>query len=48
MDSDESIVITGISGKLPESENIQEFTDLLLSGEDLVTENDRRFKAGLA
>lgn len=40
-------MIAGISGKLPESENLQEFWDNLISGVDMVTKDDRRWKAGL-
>lgn len=41
------IVITGMSGRLPESENLDEFRDNLLSGTDMVTEDDRRWAPGL-
>ncbi|XP_039332582.1 fatty acid synthase [Saimiri boliviensis] len=43
----EEVVIAGMSGKLPESENLQEFWDNLISGVDMVTDDDRRWKAGL-
>ncbi|MFH4976009.1 hypothetical protein AB6A40_002718 [Gnathostoma spinigerum] len=43
----EEIVITGVSGRFPRSENIQEFGDLLLNGEDLVTEDDLRWPPGI-
>ncbi|XP_054986055.1 fatty acid synthase [Sorex araneus] len=43
----EEVVIAGLSGKLPESDNIQEFWDNLVGGVDMVTEDDRRWKAGL-
>lgn len=39
-------MIAGISGKLPESENLQEFWDNLIGGVDMVTDDDRRWKAG--
>jgi hypothetical protein len=42
------IVITGVSGRFPRCENIQEFGDLLLAGEDLVTEDDLRWPPGLS
>lgn len=42
----EEVVIAGISGKLPESENLQEFWDNLIGGVDMVTDDDRRWKAG--
>ncbi|MCQ8064004.1 polyketide synthase, partial [Salmonella enterica] len=37
----------GMSGKLPESENLQEFWANLIGGVDMVTDDDRRWKAGL-
>ena len=33
----DDIVISGISGKLPESDNIQEFADNLFNGVDMIT-----------
>nr|DBA27527.1 TPA: hypothetical protein GDO54_008007 [Pyxicephalus adspersus] len=43
----EEIVIAGIAGRLPESDNLQEFWDNLIQGVDMVTEDDRRWKPGL-
>ncbi|XP_016070948.1 PREDICTED: fatty acid synthase [Miniopterus natalensis] len=43
----EEVVIAGISGKLPESENLEEFWANLIGGVDMVTDDDRRWKAGL-
>lgn len=43
----EDIVIAGIAGRLPESDNLQEFWENLLNGVDMVTEDDRRWKPGL-
>ncbi|XP_054249700.1 fatty acid synthase [Indicator indicator] len=43
----EDVVIAGISGKLPESENLQEFWENLMNGVDMVTEDDRRWKPGI-
>ncbi|TRZ14389.1 hypothetical protein HGM15179_012680 [Zosterops borbonicus] len=43
----EDVVIAGISGRLPESDNLQEFWDNLLNGVDMVTEDDRRWKPGI-
>lgn len=40
-------MIAGMSGKLPESENLQEFWANLIGGVDMVTDDDRRWKAGL-
>lgn len=42
----EEVVIAGIAGKLPESENLQEFWENLINGVDVVTEDDRRWKPG--
>lgn len=39
-------MIAGMSGKLPESENLQEFWTNLIGGVDMVTDDDRRWKAG--
>ncbi|XP_025270792.1 fatty acid synthase-like [Camponotus floridanus] len=41
------IVIAGISGRLPESSNIEEFKENLMKGTDMVTEDERRWKPGL-
>ncbi|NXJ82917.1 FAS synthase, partial [Trogon melanurus] len=43
----EDVVITGIAGRLPESDNLQEFWENLLNGVDMVTEDDRRWKPGI-
>lgn len=40
------IVITGLSGRLPESSNIEEFKEKLFAGVDLVTDDERRWPAG--
>lgn len=39
-------MIAGIAGRLPESDNLQEFWENLLNGVDMVTEDDRRWKPG--
>lgn len=39
-------MIAGMSGKLPESDNLQEFWANLIGGVDMVTEDDRRWKPG--
>lgn len=39
-------MIAGMSGRLPESENMQEFWANLIGGVDMVTDDDRRWKAG--
>ncbi|CAL8303726.1 unnamed protein product [Lota lota] len=43
----DEVVIAGISGRLPESENLEEFWHNLFNGVDMVTEDDRRWKPGL-
>ena len=44
--SEDGVVITGISGRLPESENIEEFRRHLINGDDMVTDDDRRWTPG--
>nr|ARI45075.1 fatty acid synthase [Leptinotarsa decemlineata] len=43
----DDIVITGISGRLPESNSIEEFKQQLFDGVDLVTDDPRRWPSGL-
>ncbi|KAM3592126.1 uncharacterized protein V6R79_013180 [Siganus canaliculatus] len=43
----DEIVVTGISGRLPESNNLEEFWENLINGVDMVTEDDRRWTPGL-
>ncbi|XP_011371965.1 fatty acid synthase [Pteropus vampyrus] len=43
----EEVVVAGMSGKLPESDNLEEFWANLIGGVDMVTDNDRRWKPGL-
>ncbi|XP_011311362.1 fatty acid synthase [Fopius arisanus] len=45
--SDDDIVISGISGRLPESDNIEEFKRNLLEGIDMVTDDERRYPRNL-
>lgn len=40
------VVISGISGRLPESNSIAEFKENLYAGVDLVTDDDRRWPSG--
>lgn len=42
----EDIVISGIGGRYPESEHVDEFWDNLLSGQELVSIDDRRWPVG--
>ncbi|XP_072399714.1 fatty acid synthase-like [Diabrotica undecimpunctata] len=43
----DKIVITGISGKFPQCENVEEFKEALLNGVDLVKEDSTRYPAGI-
>lgn len=43
----EDIVITGVSGKFPESESVEEFAQNLYNGVDMVTEEERRWPNGI-
>lgn len=40
------VAISGISGRLPESDNLAEFREHLMKKEDMATEDDRRWKVG--
>lgn len=44
---DDEIVITGFSGRLPQSQNIDEFRQQLFEGIDLITDAETRWPAGL-
>lgn len=44
-ESDE-IVVAGISGRFPESDHMDEFADNLYAKKDMITEDDRRWRAG--
>ncbi|XP_018303406.1 fatty acid synthase [Mycetomoellerius zeteki] len=44
---DSDIVITGISGRLPESSNIEEFKENLMKEMDMVTDDERRWSSGI-
>ncbi|XP_039755412.1 fatty acid synthase [Pararge aegeria] len=44
---DDDIVLSGLSGRLPESDSIDEFAQQLFDGVDLVTADDRRWTPGL-
>lgn len=47
MQTAEDVVLTGISGRLPESSNLDEFKQQLFEGVDMVTGDDRRWPPGL-
>lgn len=42
----DDVVLTGLSGRLPESDSIEEFAKNLFDGVDLVTDDDRRWAPG--
>jgi fatty acid synthase len=44
--SKDEVVISGLSGRMPESDNVEEFRQHLINKEDMVTDNDRRWPAG--
>ena len=46
-DMTEDIVISGISGRFPESDNVDELAENLLNHVDMITEDDRRWPIGL-
>ena len=43
----EDVVISGMSGRFPKSENIQEFVENLFSGVDMMSSGNDRFPAGM-
>ena len=42
----DEVVISGLSGRLPESDNIAEFRENLFKGIDMVTDDNRRWEPG--
>lgn len=44
----EDVVISGFSGRFPESANMEEFKENLLSGMDMVTADNRRWPLGIS
>ena len=42
----DDVVISGVSCRLPESDNMEEFRQNLILGKDMVTDDDRRWPAG--
>lgn len=43
----DEVVISGFSGRYPESENVEEFKKNLFEGVDMVTDDERRWAAGI-
>ena len=46
-DMTEDIVISGISGRFPESDSVDELAENLLNNVDMITEDERRWPIGL-
>ena len=46
MDNDNDIVISGIAGRYPECENMEEFWHNLINGIPMYTADDRRWPVG--
>jgi len=42
----DSVVISGISGRFPDSENVDEFAHNLFNKVDMITADDRRWPTG--
>ena len=42
----EEVVISGVSGRFPQSSNVEKFAKHLLNGDVLVTEDDKRWPPG--
>ena len=45
-EQDDDIVISGIAGRYPDSVNVNEFWDKLMSGKELSSIDDRRWPVG--
>jgi fatty acid synthase len=43
---DEEVVISGIAGYFPDSENVYQFRDNLFNKVDMITDDGRRWKLG--
>lgn len=44
---DDEVVISGIGGRYPESDSLDEFRDNLYNNVDMITSNDRRWPTGI-
>lgn len=44
--STKEFVISGLSGRFPESDNVAEFREHLVNGDDMVTDDGRRWEPG--
>lgn len=45
-DDSDDVVISGISGVFPNSENVQEFKENLLAGNDMISASTRPYSKG--
>lgn len=45
-DDEDVVVVSGMSVRLPESDDVDEFWNNLVNGVDMVTEDDRRWPPG--
>lgn len=45
-DPGEEIVISGIAGRFPDSDNVKHFKENLFNKVDLISDDDRRWKLG--
>lgn len=43
----DEVVISGMSGRLPESDTINEFKEHLMNNEDMITDDGRRWTPGM-
>ena len=46
VNSNDEIVISGIAGRFPDSDNVKHFQENLFNKVDLVSDDDRRWKLG--
>lgn len=44
--TDTQVVVSGMSGRLPDSDNLSEFWEHLINKDNLVTSDDRRWEPG--
>lgn len=45
--ADDDLVLSGMAGRLPDSDNMEDFAEKLFAGVDLVSADDRRWKPGM-
>lgn len=42
----EEVVVSGLAGRFPESDNVEELKDNLFNANDCITDDERRWKQG--